>query len=84
MRSVRYPGVSVRLADADEEGGNAFAILGRAQQALRAAGVGEREIQAFVAEATSGDYYHLRRTVMRWVETDVVDVDSGSPDALED
>ena len=60
----RYPEIEVRLVGED---GNAFAILGRVLQALRAADVPEAEVQAFLAEATSGDYDHLLGTVMRWV-----------------
>ena len=60
----RYPEVQVQLSGED---GNAFAILGRTAAALRAAGVPSEEIDAFFAEATSGDYDHLLQTAMRWV-----------------
>ena len=60
----RYPEVQVQLSGED---GNAFAILGRTTAALRAAGVSSEEIDAFFAEATSGDYDHLVQTTMRWV-----------------
>jgi hypothetical protein len=55
----RYPEVQVQLSGED---GNAFAILGRTTAALRAAGVSSEEIDAFFAEATSGDYDHLLQT----------------------
>jgi len=45
------------------EDGNAFAILGKARQALRQAGRGD-EWAAFQADATSGDYDHLLAVVM--------------------
>jgi NAD(P)-dependent dehydrogenase (short-subunit alcohol dehydrogenase family) len=61
----RYPGVQVRLSGED---GNAFAILGRTTAALRAARVPSEEIDAYFAEATSGDYDHLLQTTMRWVD----------------
>jgi hypothetical protein len=61
----RYPDISVQLTGED---GNAFAILGRTQHALRRAGVSHDEIQAYLAEATSGDYDHLLQTTMRWVD----------------
>jgi hypothetical protein len=64
-RSTRYPDVRVQLTGED---GNAFAILGRVRQALRRGGVSKEEIAAFTAEATSGDYDHLLRTVMEWVD----------------
>lgn len=64
---VRYPNVSVPLEGCD---GNAFSILGRVSAALRKAGVGDAEIAAYRAEAESGDYDHLLRTTMRWVNHD--------------
>jgi len=61
----RYSNVTVKLVGED---GNAFAILGRVQRALRKAGVPDDEIKQFLAEAKSGDYNHLLATVMDWVE----------------
>jgi Domain of unknown function (DUF4314) len=61
----RYPEVQVQLSGED---GNAFAILGRTTAALRQAGVPQGEIDAFFAEATSGDYDHLLQTTMAWVD----------------
>ena len=66
MTDVRFPDVTVQLAGLD---GNAFSILGRVSQALRRAGVDQAEIDAFMAEATRGDYDHLLQTVMATVET---------------
>ena len=51
----------VRLAGED---GNAFAILGRVRRAMRVAGWPKAAIDAFLAEATSGDYDHLLATVL--------------------
>ena len=51
------------------EDGNAFAILGRALQALRQAGRND-EWTAFESEATSGDYDHLLAVVMCWFEVE--------------
>lgn len=59
---VKYPNVTVKLTGED---GNAFAILGRVQRALRRAQVPKPEIDAFLKEATAGDYDHLLQTVMR-------------------
>ena len=67
MSNVRYPNVTVPLVGED---GNAFAILGRVQRALRKAGVPKEEIDAFIKEAMSGDYDALLATVMRWVEVE--------------
>lgn len=62
---IKYPHVQVQLVGLD---GNAFAILGRVQQAMKSANIPKAEISAFFTEATSDDYVHLLATVMRWVE----------------
>lgn len=72
MTGIKYPDVNVALVGED---GNAFAILGRVTGALRRAGVDKDERDAFVAEATSGDYDNLLRTVLGWVSTDEEDSD---------
>jgi hypothetical protein len=61
---VKHPEVEVQLVGGD---GNAFAILGRVRREMRRAGVPKSEIDEFVNEATSGDYDHLLRTCMEWV-----------------
>jgi hypothetical protein len=61
----KFPNVKVQLVGED---GNAFAILGRVQKAMRRAGVDEADVKAYMAEATSGDYDHLLQTTMRTVE----------------
>lgn len=61
----KYPDVFVQLSGND---GNAFAILGAVQAAMRRAGIDRSEQEAFIAEATSGDYDALLRTCARWVE----------------
>lgn len=63
--AIKHPEVVVHLVGAD---GNAFSILGKAQQGLRRAGVPEAEIQAFMDDATSGSYSNLLTVVMQWVE----------------
>jgi hypothetical protein len=63
----RYPDIKVRLVGHD---GNAFAILGRVSKAMRQAGIDKQERDAFMAEATAGDYNALLATCMRWVNTD--------------
>ena len=62
---LKQTGIEVKLIGED---GNAFAILGRVNQALRRGGYGEDFIKAFREEATSGDYNHLLATVMEVVE----------------
>lgn len=44
--------------------GNAFAILGKALRAARAAGWSPERLVAFREQATAGDYDHLLATVM--------------------
>lgn len=61
----KYPDIEVELIGKD---GNAFYILGAVQKALRNAGVSAEEIAKYGEEATAGDYNHLLRTTMEWVE----------------
>ena len=65
MRKIKHPAVHVGLSGED---GSAYVILGRVTKALRLAGLDD-EIDAFMGEATSGDYDHMLRTVMRTVNT---------------
>ena len=67
MPAQKYPDVIVPLVGED---GNAFAILGRVDKALRRAGADKAERREFYDEATQGDYDHLLSTVMRWVLVD--------------
>jgi len=59
-----YPDVTVNLLGGD---GNAFLILGKTQQAMQDMGVPKEEIDEYVRQATSGDYHHLLRTTMEYV-----------------
>jgi hypothetical protein len=63
----KFPQVTVKLVGTD---GNAFAVLGATIKAMRRAGVSQSDIDAFRAEATSGDYDHLLGTVMQTVEVE--------------
>ena len=49
------------------EDGNAFFILGTVNKALKRAGL-MKEAEAFMKEATTGDYDHLLQTAMKFVE----------------
>ncbi len=60
---IRKP--CVRLVGAD---GNAFAILGRVQRALREAGASEAYVASYVAQATSGDYANLLVVTLEYVD----------------
>jgi ribosomal protein S27AE len=61
----RYPSIVVPMIGED---GNAFAVIGRVQRALRSAGLDDQTVAAFRQEATQGSYDALLATVMRWVE----------------
>ena len=65
MTEPRYSNVTVKLIGTD---GNAFAILARVRQGLRAIKVPETTIKEFIDSATEGDYNHLLATCMEWVK----------------
>lgn len=60
----KYPHITVKLTGTD---GNAWAVLGKINEALHNGGVPKAEQDAFFDEATSGDYDHLLQTAMQWV-----------------
>jgi len=57
----KHKDVHVELLGADS---NAFAIMGRAAQAMRRAGKTEDEVKAYTDAATEGDYDHLLGVTM--------------------
>ena len=59
----KYPDIEVELVGQD---GNAFGILGSCSRAARRGKVPKDEIDAFLKEATDGDYDHLLRVCMNW------------------
>lgn len=61
---AKFP-MEVKLTGTD---GNAYAVMGVVQRALRKAGATEEEIKEYLDESMSGDYGHLLRTAMEWVE----------------
>jgi hypothetical protein len=61
---TKYPEIEVELIGQD---GNAYAIMGAVQKALRNAKVSKEEIDEYLKESMSGDYNHLLRTAMAWV-----------------
>lgn len=68
MPQPHFPDVTVQLTGED---GNAFAILGRVKRALRKGGAATPDdVAAFIEEATAGDYDHLLRTCMKWVNVE--------------
>ena len=64
-KTTKYPTIRVTLTGRD---GNAFAILGAVTKAMREAGLDKDERDAFIAEATAGDYNHLLAAAMNWVD----------------
>ena len=64
---LRQTGIKVQLIGRD---GNAFSILGTVKQALRRGGESREFIEAFMKEATSGDYNHLLCTCMEVCEVE--------------
>jgi hypothetical protein len=67
MTVPKYPEVRVKLVGGD---GNAFTVLGHVIRAMRITRLSDDEIRQFREEATAGDYDHLLRTVMRYVEVE--------------
>jgi hypothetical protein len=64
MMSVKYPEIEVQLSGND---GNAFAIMGAVQKALRRAEIPQHEIEQYLNQSMSGDYDNLLRVAMNWV-----------------
>lgn len=62
--TIKYPDITVVLVGED---GNAFAILGKVQHALKKNKVPGHEIDKFREDAMSGDYDHLLAVVQNWV-----------------
>ena len=69
--ATKHPHISIRLVGED---GNAFSILGRCTREMKRNGLRD-EVDAFLSEATSGDYDNLLRTVMAWFSVDEDDDD---------
>jgi len=65
MSDTKYPHITVQLTGND---GNAFAIMGAVKSALLADGVDDDEISEYMNDSMSGDYDHLLRVAMRWVD----------------
>ena len=59
--------------------GNAYSIMGAASTAMRAAGATKADVDAYIKDATSGDYDHLLRVTM-----ENVDLRAGYPNEDEE
>lgn len=64
---MKYPEITVKLIGSD---GNAFAILANMKRAMQRHKVSREDIDSFLKEAMSGDYNHLLRTCMKWVNVE--------------
>lgn len=63
---VKFPDVTVQLVGQD---GNAFAVMGAVSKALKRAGHSD-QVEAYMAEATAGDYNCLLRVTQEWVNVE--------------
>jgi hypothetical protein len=64
---VRHPEVTVELTGHHDD---SVAVLERVMEALRQANVPVSEVRQYLDEATEGDYNHLLRTTLRWVNVE--------------
>jgi hypothetical protein len=60
----KYPNITVQLTGTD---GNAFALIGKVTRELRRNKIPREEIDAFAADAMSGDYDHVLQTCLNTV-----------------
>ena len=63
----KYPEITIQMTGED---GNGMLIVSRAARLLMHNEVDREEVDAFRAEALGGDYDHLLRTIMRWMNTE--------------
>ena len=68
QQAAKEPITDIKLTLVGEDG-NAFAIMGRARQALRRNGRADL-IEAFTKECTSGDYNNLLATCLKYFVVD--------------
>ena len=66
MTTTKFP-ITVTLVGED---GNAMAIMAKVSRALKNAGATPDEVNEYMRESMSGDYDHLLRTAMAWVEVE--------------
>ena len=64
---VKYPKVKVKLGNLGGPDGDALGVMGRVTAALKNAGVAKDQTDAFIKDATSGNYEHLLATAFEWV-----------------
>ena len=61
---AKYPEITAVIVGGD---GNAFSIMGTVTKAMRRGGASQEDIDAYFAEATSGDYDNVIRTSIKYV-----------------
>ena len=64
-KCMKYPNVHVQLTG---QNGNAFMVMGLTEKAMRRAGVPKHDIDAYVADATAGDFDHSLAVTMQTVD----------------
>ncbi len=64
---TEYTGPKTRI-DLQELDGNAFAIMGGVMKAMRKQGIPKTTIDAYAAEAKSGNYDHLLQVSIEYTE----------------
>jgi len=64
MTKPKFPQVEVQLSGED---GNAFAIMGRVQAAMRAKGISREDVTAYSEASMAGDYDNLLRVACETV-----------------
>jgi hypothetical protein len=62
----KYPNINIQM-DLDGPDGNAFAIMGRVQRALKQAGATEQELAQYSMDSMCGDYDNLIAAQSKWV-----------------
>jgi hypothetical protein len=65
-KAPKYPNIIIAM-DLDGPDGNAFAIMGRVQRALKNAGATEQELAQYSMDSMSGDYDNLIAAQSKWV-----------------
>jgi hypothetical protein len=67
MTHPKYPAAVITVGDMRGPDGNGFAIIAKAESALRRIGVPAEECLAYTKDATSDDYQHLLDVTQEWV-----------------
>ena len=66
-RKIKYPQVTIKLSYPHIY---VFDPMEEAARAMRSAGISEKGIEKYIKEAERGDFNHLMRTIMRYVNVE--------------